>query len=175
MAYESKLEDHNTSIVINVRDNGVNSSSSANNVVSFSNTVSSNGISVNMSHSDFGNLNSSNCCFVGRNTGEFSYFSFAGLAGNFGNMNANNQQLSSHLAQNVGFLHLELDMVFLLIISKILVKEIEKVEVLVEVMVMVLVLMSLVKVKNNSWPSYPLFGRMRHTTAVCYYCYEQPF
>lgn len=61
---KSKLEDYNTYLIINIGGNNVNSSSCANNVVCSFNPINSNGINVNLSTGDFGDLNSSNASFV---------------------------------------------------------------------------------------------------------------
>lgn len=64
LAYESKLEVYNTFVVINIGGNNVNSSSCAYSVVRSSILVNSNEINVNLSISNFGDLNSSNASFV---------------------------------------------------------------------------------------------------------------
>lgn len=91
LAHESKLENYNTFIVINIGDNSINLSSYANNVVNFSSTVTSNEISMNLSTSDFGDLKFGNVGFVRRNTNRFIFVSPIGLVGNYDNMNINIQ------------------------------------------------------------------------------------
>lgn len=97
LAYESKLKDYNTLVVINIGDNCVNLSNCVNNVVISSSTINSNRISANMSIGDFGDINSCNAAFVERNTNKFSSISLSNLARKFSNMYINPQQPNSYI------------------------------------------------------------------------------
>lgn len=76
LAYESKLHDYNTSIIINIGENNVNSSSYANNVVKFSSYASSNRFNINLSIDNFGDCKSNNAGFVWKNINDFNFVNF---------------------------------------------------------------------------------------------------
>lgn len=103
LAYESKLDNYNITFVINIGGNNVSSSNCANTIVSSLGNVSSNRFNVNLSTSDFDDLNSSNTNFVRRNTSGFNPINSSGLIRNFGNMHINALQPSSQSASNVRF------------------------------------------------------------------------
>lgn len=102
LAYENKLEDYNVIVIVNSGGNDLSSSSCANNVVYSSKPMHPNGINMNLSTSDFGNLNFNNIVFVGRNIDEFNPAN-SSLIGRFCNIRINTQQPGSYLSYNTNF------------------------------------------------------------------------